>query len=230
MHQIVVAILCRLRHPFPQGELGYRQNPPFFCGKSYYFYRISCTNPLFDTEYHQAKVPPYNGNDPPPAPGSLKAFLFPPLLNEVQNKGTQGVQARCGAELPPFISIVRYPGRPVTVILGMELFSLTGKSGAKGGAKWWTSIGGSQKGGFQKGGFGGCSPAPRTGMRVHSDVPRHPKTATRVHANVPRHQKQERGHIRQNRPFTKPPFCFLSTQFCACLILSELASARPIWS
>ena len=24
--------------------------------------------------------------------------------------------------------------------------------------------------------------------------------------------KPERGHIRQNRPFTKPPFCFLSTQ------------------
>ena len=54
----------------------------------------------------------------PPAPGSLKALLFPPLLNEVRNKGTQGVQARYGAELPPFISIVRYPGRPV--ILGME--------------------------------------------------------------------------------------------------------------
>ena len=65
-----------------------------------------------------AKVPPYNGNDPPPAPGSLKALLFPPLLIKVENKGTQGVRARCGAELPPFISIVRCPGRPV--ILGME--------------------------------------------------------------------------------------------------------------
>ena len=71
-----------------------------------------------DTEYDRAKVPPYNGNDPPPAPGSLKRFLFPTLLNEVQNKGTQGVRARYGAELPPIISIVRYPGRPV--ILGME--------------------------------------------------------------------------------------------------------------
>ena len=56
----------------------------------------------------------------PPAPGTLKALLFPPLLNNVQNKGTQGVQARYGAELPPFISIVRCPGRPV--ILGMETF------------------------------------------------------------------------------------------------------------
>ena len=74
----------------------------------------------FDTEYDQAKVPPYNGNDPPTAPGSLKALLFPPLLNNVGNKGTQGVRARYSAEVPPFISIVRYPGRPA--ILGMEDF------------------------------------------------------------------------------------------------------------
>ena len=55
----------------------------------------------------------------PLAPGSLKALLFPALLNKVQNTGTQGVQARYSAELPPFISVVRYPGRPV--ILGMDL-------------------------------------------------------------------------------------------------------------
>ena len=73
---------------------------------------------FFDTSYDRAKVPPYNGNDPPPAPGSLKALLFPPLLNNVENKGTQGVRARYGAELPPFISIVRYPGCPV--MLGMD--------------------------------------------------------------------------------------------------------------
>ena len=54
----------------------------------------------------------------PPGPGSLKALLFPPLLNNVKNKGTQGVRARYGAELPLFISFVRYPGRPV--ILGMD--------------------------------------------------------------------------------------------------------------
>ena len=53
-----------------------------------------------DTEYDRAKVPPNNGNDPPPAPGSLKAFLFPSLIDKVQNKGTQGVRARYGAELP----------------------------------------------------------------------------------------------------------------------------------
>ena len=72
--------------------------------------------PKIDTEYDRAKVPPYNGNDPPPAPGSLKALLFPPLLNKAQNKGTQGVRARYGAELPPIISIVRYPGRPVILV------------------------------------------------------------------------------------------------------------------
>ena len=67
-----------------------------------YFVPAEFTESLlsFDTEYDRAKVPPYNGNDPPPAPGSLKAPLFPPLVNEVQNKGTQGVRARYGAELP----------------------------------------------------------------------------------------------------------------------------------
>ena len=49
LHQTVVTILCRLPlrgiGPFPVPE-----PPPFpppFCGKSYYFYRISCMNPLF---------------------------------------------------------------------------------------------------------------------------------------------------------------------------------------
>ena len=71
-----------------------------------------------DTEYDRAKVPLHNGNDPPPAPGSLKALLFPTLVNTVENKETQGVRARYNAELSPIISIVRHPGRPV--ILGVE--------------------------------------------------------------------------------------------------------------
>ena len=49
----------------------------------------------------------------PPGPGSLKALLFPLPLNKVENRGTQGVRARYDAELPPIISIVRCPGRPV---------------------------------------------------------------------------------------------------------------------
>ena len=40
-------------------------------------------------------------------------LLFPPLVNKVQNKGTQGVRARYDAELPPYISIVRCHSRPV---------------------------------------------------------------------------------------------------------------------
>ena len=49
-------------------------------------------SPVFDTEYDRAKVPPYNGNDPPPAPGSLKAPLFPPLLNNVQTRERKGYE------------------------------------------------------------------------------------------------------------------------------------------
>ena len=75
-----------------------------------------------DTEYDRANVPPYNGNDPPLVPGSLKRSLFPTLLNEVQNKGTQGVRARYGGELPPIISIVRYPGRPVISVPDQKPF------------------------------------------------------------------------------------------------------------
>ena len=46
---------------------------------------------------------------------------------------------------------------------------------------------------FQKGGFGGYSPGTKNGTRVHSDVPLE---------RIP-----EQTYIRQNRPFTKPPFC-----------------------
>ena len=53
----------------------------------------------------------------PPSPGSLKALLFPPLFNKVENKGTQGVRARYDTELPPIISIVRHPGRPVILVV-----------------------------------------------------------------------------------------------------------------
>ena len=52
------------------------------------------------------------------------------------------------------------------------------------------------KGWFQKGGFGGCSLHPPRQERGYKKKGR-------------RCQKPERGHIRQNHPFTKPPFCFL---------------------
>ena len=84
-------------------------------------------------------------------------------------------------------------------------------------------IGGSQKGGFQKGGFGGCSPGTKTGTRVRSPKPPFWKPPFHfpvtlfgvdkrvvskrvVSADVPPERKPERGYIRQNHPFTKPPF------------------------
>ena len=67
--------------------------------------------------HRQSKVPPHNGNDR----RSLvvqNALPPAPLFEKIQNKGTQGVRAWYDAELPPFMSIVQNPGRPV--ILGME--------------------------------------------------------------------------------------------------------------
>ena len=49
MHQIVVSVSCRLCPLFPEGDFAvfwYRKTPCFY-GESYYFYRISCMNPLF---------------------------------------------------------------------------------------------------------------------------------------------------------------------------------------
>ena len=42
---------------------------------------------LVDTEYDRAKVPPHNGNDPPPAPGSLKALLFATPIKQSTKQG-----------------------------------------------------------------------------------------------------------------------------------------------
>ena len=45
----------------------------------------------------------------------------------------------------------------------------------------------------------------KTGMRVHSDVPPERKLE-RGCSHVAPERKPERGHVRQNHPFTKPPF------------------------
>ena len=66
---------------------------------------------------------------------------------------------------------------------------------------------GSQKGGFQKGGSGGRSPAPTSGTKAHSDVPRYQKTERRYIRMFPSAKSRNEGYIRQSRPFTKPPFC-----------------------
>ena len=48
-------------------------------------------------------------------------LLWRALIINVQNNGTQGVRARYGAELSPFISIVRCPGRPVISLIFLSL-------------------------------------------------------------------------------------------------------------
>ena len=59
------------------------------------------------------------------------------------------------------------------------------------------------KGGFPKGWFWRMFP------RNEGTFGRSPrtKTGTRVHSDVPPERKPERVYIRQNHPFTKPPFC-----------------------
>ena len=59
---------------------------------------------------------------------------------------------------------------------------------------------------FQKGGF--WRMFPRNENRNEGTFGCSPgtKTGTRVHSHVPPERKPERGYVRQNHPFTKPPF------------------------
>ena len=84
---------------------------------------------------------------------------------------------------------------------------------------------GTQKGGFQKAGFGRCSAGPKTRTRVRSDVPPERTTGTRVGSHVPLERKPERGHIRQNHPFMKPPF-YLPSNFRGTSILFPFYEAK----
>ena len=61
------------------------------------------------------------------------------------------------------------------------------------------------KGGFQKGGFGGCSPVPKTGTRVHSDVPRYQKTERRYIRMFPGTKNRNEGTPCPSFPWF---FCF----------------------
>ena len=81
----------------------------FLSSYSHDFFELQQLN----TEYDQAKFPSRTIElIPPSSPGSLEAFRFFSFHPCVQNKRTQGVRARHDAELPPFIYIVRHPGRP----------------------------------------------------------------------------------------------------------------------
>ena len=88
--------------------------------------------------------------------------------------------------------------------LGLQIASSFGIYGFCGRVgEWGVSSGVAKKGGFQKGGFGGCSHRNEGTIRMLS---RNEKTGTRVRSRVLPERKPERGYIRQNHPFTKPPF------------------------
>ena len=56
----------------------------------------------------------------------------------------------------------------------------------------------------------GCSPGTRTGTRVHSDVPPERELERGYVRMFPRNERPERGYVRQNHPFAKPPLCLIS--------------------
>ena len=60
------------------------------------------------------------------------------------------------------------------------------------------------------------------------------KTGTRVRSHVPSERKPERGYIRQNHPFTKPPSCLpmIILWFCGlrvCICSRSRAQFTAIW-
>ena len=68
-------------------------------------------------------------------------------------------------------------------------------------------FGGCQKGGFPKGWFWRMFPRNQNRNEGTFGCSPGTKTATRVRSHVDPERKPERGYIRQNNPFTKPPFC-----------------------
>ena len=80
------------------GEGLHSQTLPLSTTPAYYF-EENCPRhrlrselcPSFDTEYDRAKVPPYNGSDSPPTPGSLKPLLFAPLVKKTQTRNARGM-------------------------------------------------------------------------------------------------------------------------------------------
>ena len=77
-------------------------------------------------------------------------------------------------------------------------------------ANTWSNkmgLGGWQKSGFPKGWF--WRMCPRNENRNEGTFGSSPgtKTGTKARLHVPPEQTPKRGHVRQNHPFTKPPFC-----------------------
>ena len=73
-------------------------------------------------------------------------------------------------------------------------------------------IGGCQKGRFPKGWFWRMLPRNENRNEGTSGCSPGTKTGTRVHPDVPPERKPERRYVRQNHPFTKPPFCLPVTE------------------
>ena len=70
------------------------------------------------------------------------------------------------------------------------------------------TLGGSHEGAFRKGGFGGCSLVPKNWSEGTLGCSPVPKTGTRVHSDVPLYQKPERGYIPPKPPFYKTALFF----------------------
>ena len=73
-------------------------------------------------------------------------------------------------------------------------------------------LSGVRKGCFPKGWFWRRFPSTKNRNEGTCGCSLVPKNRTRAHADVPWYPKPERGHIRQNRPFPKPP-PFVSSRF-----------------
>ena len=72
------------------------------------------------------------------------------------------------------------------------------------------TLGPLKKGDFQKGGFGRCSPVLKFPPKGFSLQCYPGRRNLRFLICLDTQKRKERGHIRQNRPSTKPPFCFLT--------------------
>ena len=70
-------------------------------------------------------------------------------------------------------------------------------------------------------------PPERKPERVYVRMfPRNEKTGTRVRSHVPPERKPEQGHIRQNHPFTKPPF-YLPVRFHESMRCTGAGETQP---
>ena len=95
----------------------------------------------------------------------------------------------------------------------------------------WPFFEGSHKGGSQKGGFGGCSPVPKQGTRVHSDLPRYQRAERRYIRMFPGTKNRNEGTfaktaLLRNRPLFPLDIFFLPQT--SCINIDELQRKSAI--